>query len=108
MQALFNMHFSRNSIFQVAYTWSKLISDTQLIDTPALNVDPYNPSASRGPDLLDKSHILVANVVYNLPTLQDREKYVRGALGSWEISGIVNLAAGPSLTPIINSLASSR
>ena len=105
LQALFNMRFSRNSIFQVAYTWSKLISDTQLIDTPALNVDPYNPSASRGPDLLNRPHILVANVVYNLPTLQDRDKYVRGALGAWEVSGIVNLATGPSLTPIINSIA---
>jgi len=105
LQALFNMRFTRNSIFQVAYTWSKLISDTQLIDTPALNVDPYNPRASRGPDLLNRPQILVANVVYNLPTLQAQQKFVRGALGSWEISGIVNLATGPSLTPTINSIA---
>ncbi len=104
LQASFNMRFTRNSIAQVAYTWSKLISDTQLIDTPALNVDHYNPSASRGPDLLNRPQILVANVVYNLPTLQSQEKYVRGALGSWEISSIVNLATGPSLTPIINSI----
>jgi len=105
LQALFNMRFTRSSIFQVAYTWSKLISDTQLIDTPALNVDPYNPSASRGPDLLNRPQILVANVVYNLPTLQDKQKFVRNALGSWEISGIMNLASGPSLTPTINSIS---
>ena len=105
LQASYNMRFTRNSIFQVAYTWSKLISDTQLIDTPALNVDHYNPAASRGPDLLNRPQILVANVVYNLPTLQSQQKFVRGALGSWEISGIVNLAKGPSLTPIINSIA---
>jgi len=105
LQALFNMRFTRNSIFQLAYTWSKLISDTQLIDTPALNIDHYNPSASRGPDLLNRPQILVANVVYNLPTLQSQQKFVRGALGSWELSGIVNLASGPSLTPIINSIS---
>jgi len=104
LQASFNMRFTRNSIMQVAYTWSKLISDTQLIDTPALNVDHYNPAASRGPDLLNRPQILVANVVYNLPTLQDRDKYVRGALGSWEVSAIANMATGPSLTPIINSI----
>jgi hypothetical protein len=104
LQALFNMRFTRNSIFQVAYTWSKLISDTQLIDTPALNVDHNNPSASRGPDLLNRPQILVANVIYNLPTLQDQQKFVRGALGSWEVSGIVNLATGPSLTPVISSI----
>ncbi len=105
LQASFNMRFTRGSIFQVAYTWSKLISDTQLIDTPALNVDHYNPSASRGPDLLNRPQILVANVVYNLPTLQSQQKYIRGALGSWEVSTIVNLATGPSLTPIINSIS---
>jgi len=105
LQASFNMRFTRNSILQVAYTWSKLISDTQLIDTPALNVDHYNPSASRGPDLLNRPQILVANVVFNLPTLADKNKVVRGALGSWELSGIVNLATGPSLTPIINSIS---
>jgi hypothetical protein len=44
-------------------------------------------------------------VVYNLPTLQDKQKYVRNALGSWEISGIMNLASGPSLTPTINSIS---
>lgn len=104
LQALFNMRFTHNSVFQLAYTWSKLISDTQLIDTPALNVDFYNPRASRGPDLLNRPQILVANVVYNLPTLQNQQKFVRGALGSWEITGIVNLAAGPSLTPTINSI----
>ena len=105
LQALFNMRFARNSIFQVAYTWSKLISDTQLIDTPALNVDFYNPRASRGPDLLNRPHILVSNVVFNLPTLADKNRFVRGTLGSWEVSGIVNLATGPSLTPIINSIS---
>ena len=105
LQALFNMRFTRNSIFQVAYTWSKLISDTQLIDTPALNIDHYNPSASRGPDLLNRPHIFVANAVYNLPTLQNQGKFVSNVLGSWEISGIVNLASGPSLTPTLSGVS---
>jgi hypothetical protein len=105
LQASLNMHFTRNSILQVAYTWSKLISDTQLIDTPALNIDHYNPSASRGPDLLNRPQILVANLVYNLPTLQNQQKLIRGAFGSWEVSSIMNFVTGPSLTPIINSIS---
>ena len=105
LQAMFNMRFSRNSIVQAAYTWSKLISDTQLIDTPALNVDFYNPSANRGPDQLNRPQILTVNFVYNLPTLQNQNGFVRGALGSWEISSIISEAAGPSLTPIINSIS---
>jgi len=39
LQTAFNMRFTRNSLFQAAYTWSKLISDTQLIDSPTNNVD---------------------------------------------------------------------
>ncbi len=105
LQALFNMRFQRNSILQVAYTWSKLISDTQLIDTPALNFDFYNPRASRGPDLLNRPQNLTANLIYNLPALQGQNRFVKGALGSWEVSTIITEVAGPSLTPIINSIS---
>ncbi len=103
LQSSFNMHFTRNSIFQASYTWSKLISDTQLIDSPTYNVDFYNPRANRGPDLLNRPHIFVANVIYNLPALQNQNKLVRGTAGGWELSTILNLASGPSLTPVIGS-----
>jgi len=105
LQAMFNMRFTRNSIIQAAYTWSKLISDTQLIDTPALNIDFYNPGASRGPDQLNRPQILTVNFVYNLPTLQNQNSFVRSAFGAWEMSSIVSEVAGPSLTPIINSIS---
>jgi hypothetical protein len=105
LQALYSMRFSRNSTFQLAYTWSKLISDTQLIDSPANNVDFYNPRASRGPDLLNRPQNLTANLVYNLPTLQNQNRFLKGAFGSWEVSTIVTEVAGPSITPIINSIS---
>jgi hypothetical protein len=105
LQALFSMRFARNSTFQLAYTWSKLISDTQLIDSPANNVDFYNPRASRGPDLLNRPQNLTANLVYNLPTLQNQNRFLKGAFGSWEVSTIVTEVAGPSVTPIINSIS---
>jgi len=105
LQALYSMRFSRNSTFQLAYTWSKLISDTQLIDSPANNVDFYNPRASRGPDLLNRPQNLTANVVYNLPTLQNQNRFLKGGFGSWEVSAIITEVAGPSVTPIINSIS---
>jgi len=89
---------------QLTYTWSKLLSDTQLIDSPANNVDFYNPRANRGPDLLNRAHILSANLVYNLPTLQSQNGFIRNTLGAWELSSIVTWASGPSVTPYINSL----
>ena len=104
LQALFNARFQRNSIIQATYTWSKLLSDTQLIDSPDNNVDFYNPRANRGPDLLNRSHIISANWIYNLPTLQSQNGFVRGALGAWELSSIISWASGPNVTPHINSV----
>ena len=102
LQVLFQTRFQRNSQFQAAYTWSKLISDTQLIDTPNNNFDHYNPQAQRGPDQLNRPQIFTANWIYNLPTLANQGNIVRTALGSWELSSIYSVATGPSMTGIIS------
>ncbi len=104
LQMLFNTRFHRNSIFQATYTWSKLLSDTQLIDSPNNNVDFYNPRANRGPDLLNRAQIFSANWIYNLPTLQAQNGLIRNAFGSWEMSSIISVASGSNVTPYINSL----
>jgi hypothetical protein len=103
LQSSFKTRFSRNSLFQFAYTWSKLISDTVLIDSPYINVDNYNPRAGRGPDYLNRPHIFVANFIYNLPSLANQNSLVRNAAGDWEISSIMNFATGPSMTPVIGN-----
>jgi len=103
LQSSFKTRFSRNSQFQFAYTWSKLISDTVLIDSPYINVDNYNPRAGRGPDYLNRPHIFVANFIYNLPSLANQNSLVRNAAGAWELSSIINLSSGPSMTPIIGN-----
>ncbi len=103
LQMLFQSRFHRNSSLQFAYTWSKLISDTQLIDTPNNNLDFYNPGANRGPDQLNRPHIFTANWIYNLPALQQQNRFVKNALGAWEISSIISVATGPSMTGIIGN-----
>jgi hypothetical protein len=101
LQAFFQSRFHNNSTVQIAYTWSKLISDTELIDTPNNNLDFYNPRANRGPDILNRPQILSANWIYNLPTLQNQSAPVRTALGSWEMTSIISIASGPSMTGTI-------
>ncbi len=103
LQTLFQSRFRRNSVLQASYTWSKLISDTQLIDSPTNNVDFYNPRANRGPDVLNRAHIFSANFIYNLPTLQDQNGMVRNAFGSWELSSIISIASGPNVTPVVGT-----
>ena len=105
LQMLFNMRFQRNSVVQMAYTWSKLISNAARVDSPSqLAVDAFNLDASRGLDPLNRPHIFSLNIVYNLPTLQNQNGFVRSALGSWEVGTIVNMATGPSMTPVIGGL----
>ena len=105
LQTLFNTRFQRNSVFQFSYTWSKLISDAPLVDSPTnLAVDAFNLGASRGLDPLNRGHIFAANLIYNLPTLQSWNTFVRTALGSWEAGTILNFAEGPSMGPVLGSV----
>ena len=103
LQTLFQTRFQRNSQLQLAYTWSKLISDTQLIDSPNNNFDFYRPQAQRGPDQLNRPQIVALNWIYNLPTLQNQANYMQTAFGSWELSSIYSYATGPSMTGIISN-----
>jgi hypothetical protein len=104
LQALYTMRFHHSATFQAAYTYSKLLSNSQQIDSPPFNVDSYNLNASYGPDILNHPHIFSANVVYDLPALQDRNALVRNALGSWQVSTIVSLASGPSISTLLNGV----
>jgi hypothetical protein len=101
LQAFYNMRFRSHTTFQAAYTWSKLLADSQRLDTPPPNVDGTNRHASYGPDLLNHPHIFSSSLVYELPTLQGSNGFVRGALGGWEASTIVSLSSGPSITPLL-------
>ena len=108
LQTAFTTRFQRNSTFQLSYTFSKTFSDTSLhISNGAGSqvVDPFNLGAGYGPATINRPHILGANVIYNLPTLQNMERYVRAALGSWQLSSIVNISSGSSYTPVIGGIS---
>jgi hypothetical protein len=102
LQAFFNMRVRSNTTFQAAYTWSKLLADSQRLDTPKPNVDGQDRHAGYGPDLLNHPHIFSSSLVYALPALQGSNGFVRGALGGWEASTIVSLSSGPSITPLVS------
>ena len=104
LQSLFNMRFHGNSSVQVAYTYSKLLSNSQQIDSPAVNVDAYNIHSSWGPDLLNHTHLFSANVVYGLPALQGQNAWVRGIAGGWETSTIVSISSGDSVSTLLNGV----
>jgi len=102
LQAFFNMRVRSNTTFQAAYTFSKLLADSQRLDTPQPNVDGQDRHAGYGPDILNHPHIFSSSLVYALPALQGSNGFVRGALGGWEASTIVSLSSGPSITPLVS------
>ena len=108
LQTAFSTRFHRGSLFQLTYTYSKTFADTFLHISNGggnLIIDPLNPSAGYGLATINRPHILSANMVYNLPTLQNMDRLVRNALGSWEVGSIVNISSGSSITPVIGGLS---
>ena len=102
LQTFFNMRVRSNTTFQASYTWSKLLADSQRLDTPAPNLDGEDRHATYGPDILNHPHIFSASLVYQLPTLQSANGFVRSTLGGWEASTIVSASSGPSITPLVS------
>jgi hypothetical protein len=92
----------------LTYTYSKTFADTFLHISNGggnLIIDPLNPSSGYGLATINRPHIFSANLVYNLPTLQNMDRLVRNTLGSWEIGSIINISSGSSLTPVIGGLS---
>jgi len=102
LQTFFNMRVHSNTTFQASYTWSKLLADSERLDTPNYNLDGEDRHATYGPDLLNHPHIFSASLVYQLPALQGSNGFVRGVLGGWEASTIVSASTGPSITPLVS------
>jgi len=100
LQAMFSSKLGRNSQLQSSYTWSHNISDTTLgyVGTSTALSDTYNTRADRGNADFDRRHVFNVSWVYNTPTLQGSNAFVKGVAGGWETSSIVNIASGPAIT----------
>lgn len=93
LQAMLQRRFSMGSQVNVAYTWSKNLTDniTDRSDAPE---NSYNIRLDRGKAALDRRHIFTANYIYEVPWFSKRHDFVGNTLGGWEISGIVSLQTG--------------
>jgi hypothetical protein len=92
---------------QFAYTWSKSLSDTSLTNSgtaasSTVLLDPLNPRLNYGPSYINRPHMFVGNLVYNLPELAGHGALVHHALGGWELAGILDYTSGTSLTMFAN------
>jgi hypothetical protein len=57
---------------------------------------------------INRPHIFVANFIYNLPKLNGANGFVQTILGGWELTSIIQIQSGISITPRINATGISN
>jgi hypothetical protein len=87
--------------FEANYTWSHEIDDMVNVFNGFSN--PTDPSFDRGPGDWDIRHNFTASAVYNLPDFKQSNSFVRGILGGWQTSNIVQARTGGTANPQLES-----
>jgi hypothetical protein len=97
LQASLKEQLGNALTFNANYTYSKVLTDASS-DTYSPQ-DSHNLRAERGPAVFDRTQMLVANYVWQLPNLPANSNAVaRAAVGGWQWSGIVNVSTGEPIT----------
>jgi Carboxypeptidase regulatory-like domain/TonB dependent receptor len=109
LQVVINKRVSRGLEFQVAYTYSKVMDDTQgqanvadcFTSFGLQGTYPLDPHIDRGPACFDSTNNLEASVVYHFPTVGSSNSFVSKAANGWWISSIVSKQSGYPVTPLV-------
>jgi hypothetical protein len=96
LQASLNHRVSHNLTLGVSYTWSKLLT-TNPVDRAWGATNTYDLRQDYGPSTLNTPQIFVLSYVYSEPFFKNQHG-VGWLLGGWELSGIVNVQTGQSIT----------
>ena len=101
LQAQVQKRFARNSLVNVAYTWSHgLTTDWADRSTGAVIPQSYTSIKPNnyGPNIADRRHVVTGNFVYDLPWMQSQKGVVGHILGGWELSGVQTFQTGLPIT----------
>ncbi|MBS1850582.1 MAG: TonB-dependent receptor [Acidobacteria bacterium] len=74
------------------YTWSHEIDD--LVNVFGGFSNPYDPNTDRGSGDWDVRHNFTTSLVYSLPEFKQYNGLVRGVLGGWQTSSIIQTRSG--------------
>jgi len=102
MQLSAEKRLSRGFTVLASYTWSKSLDDLPPragvggFDTSSAKPwdDPTRHSFDYGPSEFDHTHKFVASWIWQLPSLKDENSVVRGFLGDWQLSGLMQAQSG--------------
>ena len=109
LQASFTQRFGSGSQFQFSYTLASHKANDPLNDAGAGQsssqiTDRDNPDLDWGYAGLHRDHIFNANIIHNLPTLENRGALARALFGAWQVGGIVQYSSGQALTVFATSI----
>lgn len=95
LQANLSRRYANGLLFQVAYTFSKSITDTAGTDTFRGSLDLYDRRLGRGLSSDDVPHRFVTSFIYDLPIGGTfGNGFARGVLGGWSVGGIYTAESG--------------
>jgi hypothetical protein len=87
------------------YTYSKAMDDVPYlagVENTAVSALPFwSPNRHQmdyGPSEFNHTNVAVFSYEYGLPGLKGTNRYERGVLGDWELTGILNMYSGDPLT----------
>jgi hypothetical protein len=104
LQTSVQKHFAGDSMISVNHTWSKGMTDA--ISDFITPQNAYNIRAEYGRSEFNRTHVITANFVYELPFFKGQKSLLGYTIGNWEISGIVSMNSGLPLTVTTSSLDS--
>ncbi|MBL0157060.1 MAG: TonB-dependent receptor [Bryobacterales bacterium] len=92
MQTTFRSQVARALTFQAAYTYSKAMSNTVVYN------DQNRLDLANGRTGFDRTHRVIANFDYQLPSVAARKGWMGGLLRGWSTAGIVIIQSGLPMT----------
>lgn len=101
MQVSGQHRFSDGSQLNLAYTWSKNLTDNRT-DRSNAPQDSFDIGSEKGRAALDRRHVLTINYVYELPFFRTQQGFAGKVLGGWQASGIVTYQTGLGFTPTVS------
>jgi hypothetical protein len=108
LQAVLQKQMTHGLQYQVAYTFSKCMSDStgyygawvNALSASAYWQNVYDQRSEYAPCYYDATHVISAYAIYDLPfgrgrmLAQNANKIVNGVIGGWEVSPIVSFRTG--------------
>lgn len=92
LQISIERRFATNLHYGIAYTYSRSEDNTSSLTDVLPN--SYDDRAYWGLSDFDRTHVFIANAIYDIPWLKGSSTWTSRILGNWEFSGVFQAQSG--------------